>query len=152
MKNSDWKRLGYFNANENWGNWQVLDFRLILFLDWYRAFIDQKIIITCGTQGKHKSDWHRKGLAVDCVLDGAKHGVLNSVFAAMRFPFTGIGVYPKARCSEFKKPIGFHFDIREINDMPPGVCRAQWIGIPDSNGEMQYYGLTEGMLKRWKVI
>lgn len=152
MKSPDWKRLKHFNPDENWGNWEAIDFRLLFFLDCYRAFVGQQIVVVCGTQGVHKSEWHKKGLAVDCVLDGKHQGQLNSIFAAMRFPFTGLGVYPRARHPKFRRPIGFHFDIREINDMPQGVCRAQWIGIPDSNGEVQYYGLTEGALKRWEVI
>lgn len=129
MKDSDWTNLKYFSKNENWGDRSIIDLRLVRELEKFREFINVAVVISCGTQGAHCANSHHyKGLAVDVVIpDPGKFNLVDFFFAAMRFDFYGVGIYPDWKCSGVKVP-GLHLDIRQCDEESIARYRATWIG------------------------
>lgn len=87
---------------------------LVLELDAFRGFTNERIFISCGTQGKHApNSKHYTGNAVDIIFPGIFPGDLPDLyFAASRFVFTGIGVYPYWEINGVRHG-GLHLEISE---------------------------------------
>ena len=132
MTPEQWDQLEYFNRSENWGTPEKMRFELLWLLDRFRDRIGRPCIITYGTQGKHvKNSEHYKGNAVDFVLVLRGVSKLDALLELMRFPFTGVGVYPhwKYTYKGNTEVLGFHVDGREVSALPQGMVQARWIGV-----------------------
>jgi hypothetical protein len=154
MLKTEWAKLKFFKETENWGDPSKMDFRLLWLLDCYREYIDQEILVTFGTQGEHVAhSQHPSGHAVDIVVDAAKKGPLFFLLSAFKFPFSGIGIYPNARYAKFQRPLGLHFDTREMSpEVPRGTCANHWIGIRNAVGKIDYYKLEERHMRAYGII
>lgn len=153
MTKEDWGHLKHFSPNENWGDPLKMDFSLLWVLDSFRAYIDRKIVVVCGTQGNHvKDSQHYLGKAVDVVVETNGLAKLDVLFSVFRFPFTGIGLYPKSKCAGMVSPLGFHFDSRDVRSLPRGITQATWMGVPNEKGKNNYYDLNFANLKTFGVI
>lgn len=116
MKESDWKKIKHFTRAEKWGDPDRMKYALISELDRYREYLKKSMIIHCGIQGNHVPDsTHYNGLAVDLHVTGIP--VFEAFIAALRFGFTGIGIYP-----QWNNP-GLHLDMRDAEH------RAIWTRI-----------------------
>lgn len=136
----NWDSVKHFGKEENWGNPDLMNSWLVTVLDNYRTEVNSPIIITCGTQGNHvKNSYHYGGLAVDVVIPGREHDLLELFVLALAFPFRGIGIYPNWRYHG-KKVGGFHFDMRSLMD---GQRKAMWIGISNKDEQTYYMGITQ---------
>jgi len=149
----DWSKIKHFTPNEAWGNPDLIDEKLVLTLDLFRELIKTPIYVTYGTQGKHVARWHGEGLAVDFVVDLAASPYypypLDLIHTAMKLPLLkGLGIYPLAKHSKCKKPLGFHFDVR------PWAKLAIWIAIPspDPDKLIEQLAYNEENLKAYKLI
>jgi uncharacterized protein YcbK (DUF882 family) len=144
---ADWKKIRHFTAGEPWGDVSKIDFRLVYLLDRYRHYRHKPIYVTCGTQGKHAlNSQHYVGRAVDIVIDSEDD--VDEILMVMRFPFTGIGVYPEWRHPACKNPLGLHLDVREVDAT---IARAQWIGLPGTGGT-NYFPLNSDTLKKYSDL
>ncbi len=153
MTKEDWNHLKHFAPNENWGDPLKMDFGLLWMLDSFREYLDKKIVVVCGTQGKHvKNSQHYLGKAVDVVIECEGMEKLDVILAAFRFPFTGLGLYPNSKCAGMLSPLGFHFDAREVRSLPRGITQVTWMGVPDAKGANRYYELNLANLKTFGVI
>lgn len=85
-------------------------------------------------------------MAVDLVVpDRGDLSPFDLLLAALRFGFTGIGVYPDWMYNN-KKVGGLHLDVR-----PAQINGAQWLGIKDDN-KQTYLSLNEANLRKFGVI
>lgn len=141
MKDSDWKQILYFRKSEAWGDPSLISPDLMRCLDNYRSYIKTPIIITCGTQGVHvEHSNHNKGTAIDCVIPD--YDLVDALFDALRFPFTGIGLYPSWQY--LGKTIGgIHLEYA-----PSTNPKALWMGIGPSS-EQTYIALNHSNLKKY---
>jgi len=119
-------------------------------LDAALTYIGADFFIAYGTQGRHKSDLHAEGLAVDIGISCKKGDKLKVLLDVLRFPFMGVGVYPKGVYSMLKNSLALHLDFRL------GTRKAYWIGIPKmfngKKGKNEYFGLTGDNLRKYGVI
>lgn len=112
-----WDKIDpYFYREEPWGDPDKMSGALLMILFDLRFHSAWKIIIHCGTQGKHcEGSYHYKGLAVDfhfktpsgsfTFREQAKY--LMQYLADMQLDSsTGLGIYP-----QWNNP-GFHLDVR----------------------------------------
>ncbi len=108
-----------------------MSFSLLQELDAFHDFLGQPMIVSCGTQGQHeKNSLHYVGSAVDLIFPRAgKAGMVDVLFAAMRFGFTGIGIYPDWELHGVKLG-GLHLD----NRVAPS--RALWLGVIENGGRV----------------
>jgi hypothetical protein len=104
MFEEQWKHVRYFNPGENWGDPDRMDPKLILELDRLRHFIGFPIVIHCGYEERGGRGFHPEGRAVDCHVE--TFDALDFFFAAIRFNFSGLGIYPW-----WDRP-GLHLDTR----------------------------------------
>lgn len=104
MTPNQWKKIKYFNQNENWGDPEKISFQLVQALDRLRDFIGFPINIHCGYEDRGNESYHCLGMAVDC--HATNMSLYNFYTAASRFEFSGIGVYPW-----WNNP-GLHLDVR----------------------------------------
>jgi uncharacterized protein YcbK (DUF882 family) len=153
MQPFEWVHIRHFKESENWGDPLKLDFGLVWLLDSFREHVGKPMIVVCATQGKHvKDSMHYVGKAVDIVVDADEMSPLDIMLIAFRFPFTGFGVYPRARYAEFIRPLGLHLDVRPVTALPRGITQAQWIGVPDAKGKNEYLSLNQENLKKYGLI
>ena len=152
MNLADWKDLKHFNPSENWGDWKLIDVRLILELEKLRDFLNKQIIISAGTQKSHSaSSYHYKGLAVDCVIPiSGTMSLLDIFFAASRFDFHGIGIYRDWSYNGINA-YGLHLDMRQLSDDWNGQHRAHWFSVK-LNNEQIYLPMKEEVLRRYNVL
>ncbi|MDI3547905.1 MAG: Peptidase [Halanaerobiales bacterium] len=121
----------YFTKNEKndlgkvcWGEPDKINPLLIYLLDQMRGFVGSPFRINYGTQGVHSpNSQHYLGNAVDGYFPGLS--IKEQFLIAIRFPFTGIGVYPY-----WNNP-GLHLDVRQIHQ----EYKAMW--WRDSRGDYQ---------------
>lgn len=107
--------LKYFKPDEAWGDPDKMDQYLLYTLEDLREYVKRPIVIHCGYQERVTGGFHPKGLAVDLHIDGMS--LWEQFESAIRFPFRGIGVYPK-----WNNP-GLHLDMRPLSSGKP---RALW--------------------------
>jgi hypothetical protein len=103
MLPSLWEKVEYFNYAEEWGNPYVMWVHLIYYLDEFRRDLESPLHIHCGWE-ERDTGWHPRGAAADLHSNVFHYKEL--AFRAMRFPFTGIGLYP------FWNNKGLHLDVR----------------------------------------
>lgn len=125
MKKSDWNKIEHFTRSEKWGDPEKMNLMLLIELDRYRDYLKRRMIIHCGTQGKHTPDsQHYHGFAVDLHAEGIP--LFDAFIAALRFGFTGIGIYPQKKKKKgdpgWYNP-GLHLDKRSAQ------YRAIWTRI-----------------------
>lgn len=105
-----------------WGDPDKINPKLIFLLDEMRDFAGIPFKINYGTQGVHSpTSQHYYGNAIDGYFPGIT--IKEQFMIAIRFPFTGIGLYP---C--WNNP-GLHLDVR------PQSYKALW--WRDSGGAYQ---------------
>ncbi len=147
MRDSDWEKVKYFSIHDNFGDPYLMSPKLIFELDALRAYIKKPIHVLCGSQGIHKGDTHKNGLAVDIVCPSFAKSLFNFFIAASRFNFSGIGIYPhwvynNVRCG------GLHLDVRDMSIYTEKISRAYWIGVKTTSGT-QYIAFDETNLKHF---
>ena len=110
MNNELWSYADHFSEDEQWGDPNKIRVHLVYWLDAIRKFVGLPLFLHCGYEqsGHASNSWHYKGCAVDFHVDGIKP--LDFMFAALMFPFNGIGFYPY-----WNNP-GFHLDMRNLSD------------------------------------
>ena len=93
MRPEDWDAVApWFHPEENWGDPDKIDARLVHTLYRVRLFVGRKIIIHCGYEHRKNFSYHEKGVAVD--LDIAGMHPMDQFFVLSRYDiFNGIGVY-----------------------------------------------------------
>jgi hypothetical protein len=151
LTEKDFERLPFkhFSPWEAWGDLPKIEFSLIEELDKWREFIGVPFYITFGTNGKHVTDNHKNGVAVDGCIDADLVCPIDAFICATRFNFNGIGLYPKARHPACKKPLGMHFDIATVEGNP-GRKRF-WIGEIQS-GSWTWHPVNSFWLKRYGLF
>jgi uncharacterized protein YcbK (DUF882 family) len=132
MTPEQWEQIRYFAPGENWGDAARMDSGLILELDRLRHYLGHRIIIHCGYEPRDGRGFHPQGLAVDCHCEN--FDPIEFFFAAMRFNFTGLGIYPW-----WNNP-GLHLDKRPTG---PVAYRALWGSI----GPKEYVELDGRFIK-----
>jgi len=142
-----WKELNYFRKHENWGEPEKLSDSLLFKIDNARAYINSPFIITCGTQGKHKSKLHGEGLALDFIILSKKHPI-DLLISIERFDFGGIGYYPHWQYNG-RTTGGWHVDVRTVEEHQGG---ARWMGVLGENGKQKYVSLSLHNLKKYGVL
>lgn len=137
------KKLAYSIPNPSWGDVGIISQSLVDKVDLFCQEIGSRFIVTSGTGGIHKADWHSKGLAVDgipeCVIANP-HKLFDCFIAASRMGFGGIGIYPYWRYNGSVVG-GLHLDVR------PATFTAYWMGIEDAARKQSYIELTYENLK-----
>ena len=99
-----------------WGDPEEINPHLIYLLDQMRDFAGRPFRINCGTQGVHSpTSRHYSGDAIDGYFPGLT--IREQFIIAIRFPFTGIGLYPY-----WNNP-GLHLDIRQLQIQ---LHKAMW--------------------------
>ncbi len=144
-KMRDWTLVNHFTKDENWGNPFLINEDLIYKLDGFRKELGVPIIITCGTQGKHKAgSFHYTGDAVDFVIaDRCALDPLDIAFLALRFGFSGIGYYPHWKLWG-KEVGGWHLDLTTKR-------KAMWLGVMEK-GEQAYRRFSGKNLKKYGIL
>jgi len=129
-------KLKHFNEDENWGNPDKMDNKLLILLDEFREHIGSSIIVTCGNQGKHSAkSYHyieNGSCAVDIVLPYYNGTLFDLLMSLTRFNFKGIGYYPGWKY-QGSKCAGLHLDTR------PKLEGARWF---QPEGSKEYLPLT----------
>lgn len=146
MENADfWSELRHFKKTENWGDADKMHPGFVQELDRFREFLGSPIVVSCGTQGVHDGSTHSAGLAADLLFPKIPLEKLFDVcLDAMRFKFTGIGIYNDWKLGE-KVLGGLHLDLRETS------MRSLWIGIRE-NQARRYLPLDKFNLQRAGLI
>ena len=136
MTPEQWETIRYFKSGENFGDPAKMSYLLLLTLDNLREFIGLPIVIHCGYEagGHSENSYHYKGMAVDCHAKDLP--LADFYFAATRFGFHGIGVYPW-----WNNP-GLHLDIRPSH---PFTGRAFW----GSTAAGEYCALDSKFLEKY---
>ena len=142
-----WDKLKYFKRSENWGDPDKINNLLLSNLDKFREYIGVPVIITCGTQGQHvENSYHYQGLAVDIVIPERNGRLLDMYLNALKFPFSGVGIYPDWRYDDARVG-GLHLDMRGM-DRYYGL-KATWLGVKDKKGETHYMAPTQFALETY---
>jgi uncharacterized protein YcbK (DUF882 family) len=115
MTENIFQYLKYFTRDEAWGDPDKMDHLLLYTLDDLREYVKKPIHVHCGFESRGTGGFHPLGLAVDLHIENAS--LWEQFEAAIRFPFRGIGVYPR-----WNSP-GLHLDMRPL---PSGSPRALW--------------------------
>lgn len=153
MTQQDWSQIRFFSPQENWGDPFKMDFGLVWLLDSFREHHGRQIMVTCGTQGKHaKNSYHYVGKAVDVVIECGKQSKLDVILSLMKFPITGLGIYPDWQYHKFSRSLGVHLDCRTVASLPRGITQAQWVGVRGKSGDNDYLPLTEDTLRKYSII
>jgi len=147
----DWTTKKYLTSSEPWGDPDLMSDDLVGLVDEFRGLLGSPFYVTFGTQGQHVAQWHAQGLAVDGVVDLFGKSPIDVVFTAMRLPFHGIGVYPKARHPRCRKPLGLHFDLRGRDNLN-GHAAKRWLAVPDEKSLIQQYSLDEASLRDFGLL
>lgn len=146
MTRQDWESLSHFDATENWGDPDLMEFEFVSELDALRDFEKTRMVVSCGTQGKHaRGSLHYIGRAADIVYpDCTWDQLLDRFLTALRFEFTEIGIYPDWR---FDGRIvgGLHLGLDDLNPCE----RKFWIGVRNADGGNEYHAMTANNLIRF---
>lgn len=135
MNAMDWKDLRVLDKEVgNWGNPSAIFKDLIFQLDLFCYQEGLNCLITSGTQGVHAAkSLHYKGRAIDCMFPGVALWELpKKVFkSALRYNFSGLGIYNGWRLHHGAKPIGgMHFEMEW--DLPP-LKKKLWVRTEDGD-------------------
>lgn len=145
LEESKWKSLKHFTANENWGDPQRMNRGFLQSLDSFREHINTQIFIICGTQGKHcEHSSHNQGIAVDIVIPKLK--CIDAFWKIMRWPFTGVGIYPFWEYQGIKLG-GFHVEQGDVSK----VMRL-WMGLGTNNDNTEYIDVTLQSLNKFFTV
>lgn len=138
MNQDQWETIHFFRPEENFGDPTRMSYQLLITLDNFRGYIDVPIIIHCGyeTDGHSENSYHYKGMAVDCHAKGID--LYDFYFAATRFQFNGIGIYPW-----WNSP-GLHLDVRPTKYLG---AKSFW----GSTGPNTYVGLDSKFLSTYLI-
>jgi hypothetical protein len=134
MTPEQWQQIKFFSPSENWGDASRMAPQLIQELDHLRRFLGCRIIIHCGYEPRDGKGFHPQGLAVDCHAEN--WGAVDFFLAALRFGFTGLGIY-----TWWDHP-GLHLDWRPVADIKP--FRSLW----GSTGPKEYVSLDGAFIKQ----
>ena len=166
-----WNQIHFFNKRENWGRPNQIDPKLLLILDAYRKELDIPLYVSKGVAlpGTHdvKKSAHyvdeKTGYAyaVDLIplLSRVSGKTLFDCFLlATKYPFSGIGVYPKWRLSRIEgkgKVVergGLHLDTSPHRKLMHCQSSGHWIGVPGKQFKQQYFGVSKCNLKKYSLI
>ncbi len=153
-----WSQLKWFRPEENWGDPDKIDPRLLAILDAYRGEIKTPLYISRGydpsaAEGSaHRADRNGVSYAVD-VFPLGEIQLLDAFLVATRYPFSGVGVYPYWKYSRGKIIYsgGLHLDTSPHRKMPNFRSAGHWMGIL-RDGKQEYVGVTKWDLKNHKMI
>jgi hypothetical protein len=151
MTLEDWERVKHFKMTDAWGDPNKISKDLVTELESYREFIGKPMLVTSGCGGAHlDGSQHYEGLAVDLVFPGAKPAdLLDAIIAALRFKFTGIGIYPYWKCKG-ERVGGMHLDVRAAQTKH--LWMAAPVTTPEGKVVQQYIALTRENLIKHGVI
>ncbi len=134
MTAQDWALMDILKPSSgNWGNWHEISFYLICELDNLCYDLGLIPLITSGTMGKHsEKSWHYKGYALDVMFPQIPLWELpKRVYeSALRYEFTGIGIYNQWRLSKDVAPQG---GIHVEQDPIPSPNRKLWLRTEDGD-------------------
>lgn len=120
--------------------------RLLGFVDGYLVYTRMPAIVTSGYREGDKGQ-HGKGNALDVVVDLGMGSGIDAILSALRFNFTGLGVYPDWKIEGVKRTLGFHFDVREKTPLEPS---ARWLHMR-IDGKIEKYALNYSNLLKFEV-
>lgn len=108
MQEEDWNSIEYFSKNEKWGDWTIIDKRVIYKLDAMRKYAGKPFVVHCAYEkdGHTTTSQHYVGKAVDGHFVDIP--LIEQYLVAERFGWHGIGVYPDWNNQ------GLHLDMRDI--------------------------------------
>jgi len=147
MNDNEWAHIKYFKSSEKWGNPYTMKFDLVRRLDYFRELLGTRVIITYGTQGRHRpKSFHYSGQAVDVVLPDTSWHPLDIIFLAFKVGFSGVGFY--SHWSYRGKEIGgYHLDWSGS----PAFQGRKWLGVMEK-GSQVYKALNYSNLKAFNII
>lgn len=157
MRTQDFQKLDHFHSGEAWGDIDKLNYRMLWLLDCARAFVKRPFHISCGTEGKHKSEFHSLGLAVDFIVELKGRNKLDVYLEMLRFPFTGIGIYPQWTTTpsgvRIPDPLGFHVDVGSVENLSRGVVQRRWLAYyNDETNEQEYIKANEDGFRQFGIL
>jgi len=120
-----WQKLRYFKKEkENWGDPDLIDQDLLVYLDEFRHYLKTPVYVISGTRGLHSvNSLHYKGWALDIVIPNYDKSPLDLIFSALRFPFNGVGYYPGWWFKHKMNVVGgLHIDIRRTDHKALWLC------------------------------
>lgn len=149
---AQWDGINHFRPDgtiDQWGDPHKISRDLLVALDDFRSFIGCPFYITSAHREKagveHGQSQHYYGAACDGVAPDYKGTLTDLLFAAMRFQFTGIGLYRDWKWGG-KKTGGLHLDVRKA------PYRAFWFCYKNHKGKQIYIDLTLENLKDFGVL
>jgi len=152
----DFEKLDHFHSGEAWGDSQKLNYRLVWLLDCARDYVKRPFHISCGTQGTHKGEYHDLGVAIDFIIELQGRNKLDVYLDLLRFPFTGVGVYPQWTTTRAGKkvedPLGIHVDVGAIERMPRGVVQRRWLAYYNGDNGQEYIKANEDGFRQFGII
>jgi len=123
----------YFDLSENWGDPKKVSIPLIKQVDKYREALGHRLHISpiegavyAEDKGHTEDSWHyiipgRNNLAM--ALDAFPEGDLfRAWILALKFPFSGVGVYPYWKWPAKGLIGGIHIDVRPVGQFEPEHC------------------------------
>lgn len=111
-----WDKVKWFkpvDTIDNFGHPMEMNVRLIYYLDDLREYLGYPIRVYCAYEltGHVKYSQHKYGRAVDCCVPVDTFDLRHFFFAALHFPFNGIGIY------RWWNPYpGLHLDTRVLEN------------------------------------
>jgi hypothetical protein len=130
---------------EPWGQIQKINFYLVYLVDVLRHNLGSPIYVTKGTQGKHLSTWHDRGLAIDACIDSLKVHPLNVILQVTRLPFTGFGIIPNAEHPLCTQAFGIHIDVRPATKIAQPQARWIW-------NDWKQYPMDLEHLRKFRIL
>lgn len=141
----------HFSLSENWGDPDLVHSELIFALDNYRHYLNKRLHISprkgavyADRTGHTDESWHYIiggrndfSMAADVFPED---DILHAWITAMRFPFSGIGIYPYWEYPSKHIKGGLHLDVRI---QPSDTPRAMWWHDGEEYRSLSEDGLDE---------
>ena len=163
-------QLQHFNRRENWGKPNKMDPKFLFTLDPYRHDLRVRLYVAKGVSPYGNHDFNDSAHYVDKKTGYASGGdffpllsessktLFDCFLKATKYPFAGIGIYPKWRLTRILghgKVVergGLHLDTKPRAIFKPMQACGHWIGMPIKNGRHEYFEVTQWNLKKFGII
>ncbi len=140
-----WSEIPNLSAGPDAGDPSFLVDDLVRELRAFVAFVNTPVLVTSGYRPQSQTGQHPLGRAVDVIFPKKKRtDLMDMFFAASRFNFRGVGVYPDWKLGGVPHG-GLHLDVREA------PAKSLWVGS-DQDGKQVYLALTVEILRKSGVI